>query len=163
MIFKGSFWMIFGNFLSKTRIFLVNLLNIFLFGCLNFVFWTTWIFVTLTCIDPGYFTEGANERHRDHCGNLHFDCCCLSTCFCCLICAMKRYKNKCFSTFYQRVADIFDFLFIFKMLEKIQWVWQKLFKNWFSISNNTFKFHVVESHDHMSWRFPMTKNHVTAA
>ena len=103
MIFKGSrnfrnrrFWMIFGNFLSKTRIFLVNLLNIFLFGCLNFVFWTTWIFVTLTCIDPGYFTEGANERHRDHCGNLHFDCCCLSTCFCCLICAMKRYNNECF-------------------------------------------------------------------
>ena len=116
------------HWLNRTEIIIVsvsksyNILNIFLFWCLNLVLWTTWIiFVTLTCIYPGYFTEGANERHRDHCGNLHFACCCCLQsicCYCLLFALWNGIKNKSFSTFYQRVANVFNFHLFLKFLKK---------------------------------------------
>jgi hypothetical protein len=69
------------------------------------------------------------------------------------VCLYLRYENGIkIITFYQRVANVFNFIFFFKNLEKnsvsLTEIVQKLIFNF----KNTFNIQVIVTRDPMSWR-----------
>ena len=75
------------------------------------------------------------------------------------VCLYLRYENGIkIITFYQRVANVFNFIFFFKNLEKnsmsLTEIVQKLM---FLISKNTFNIHVIVTRDPVSWSIPITE------